>query len=239
MHLADDLFLIAHDDAGRPRTSSRAVEVALAAALLAELVLLGRITVHRGQLAVIDREPPPDALTGEVLDQILAQPQYRLAPIWLAVLAGQAIDAVGQRLERAGIVEATKRAWRRPIRYRPVDPATAAQPRHRLALRLNRGEAINGADGALAGLVHGANLSTVVLDHAPPSSHQHIAEITATLHRPLRDLIAHLAAAISRVSPRSARRRDRLAYSRAIHPPCRRHPGVASRPAARTRAPPG
>jgi len=47
--VADDLYLIAHDDrSGRCRVSGRVAGLGLAAAILAELVLAELVTVHAG-----------------------------------------------------------------------------------------------------------------------------------------------------------------------------------------------
>jgi hypothetical protein len=195
--LADELFLIAHDDTtGRPRLHARAAELGLAGALLGELVLDGRITFHDGRLTVVDRRTPDDALAHLVLDQLIAEPQYRTVRIWLAFLAGESVDAVGQRLERAGQVNRTRRRWGRAVRYVPVDASAAAWPGHRLRLVLLRGEPLAGTDALLAGLVAATGLSSLVLWDAPASSHQYLASLVAALPPPLRDLVAHLEAAV-------------------------------------------
>lgn len=197
MLLADELFLIAHDDTtGRPRLHLRAAELGLAGALLGELLLYGRIAVHGGRLTVVDRRPPDDALAHTVLDQVIAEPQYRAVRIWLAFLAGQAVDAVGQRLERAGRVTRTQRRWGRVVRYVPVDMSTAAWPGHRLRLFLTRGEPMTVTDTLLAGLVSATGLTSQVLWDAPASSHEYLASLIAALPPPLRELVAHLQAAV-------------------------------------------
>lgn len=197
MLLTDELFLVAHDDTtGRPRLHARAVELGLAGGLLAELVLYGRVVVHGGRLTVVDRRPPDDPLAHTILDQLIAEPHYRGVRIWLAFLAGQSVDSVGQRLERAGRVTRTRRRWGRATRYVPVDISAAAWPAHRLRLFLVRGEPLSLPDTLLAGLVSATGLTSQVLWDAPPSSHQHLAGLVAALPPPLRDLIGHLEAAV-------------------------------------------
>jgi len=59
MLLADDFFLIAHDDRdGRARLSPKSVELGLAGALIGELVLEQRVFVEGPRLRLISREPP-------------------------------------------------------------------------------------------------------------------------------------------------------------------------------------
>jgi hypothetical protein len=197
VQLADELFLIVHDDAtGRPRLHTRAAELGLAGALLGELILHGRLTVQDGHITVVDRRPPDDPLAHAVLDQLLAERHYRTVRIWLSYLAGQAMDSVGQRLSRAGLVTHGRRRWGRPTRYVPLDMSTAAWPQHRLRHLLLRGESLPLADALLAGLVKATGLTPLVLWDAPVSSHRHLSGSVASLPAPLRDLIAQLEAAV-------------------------------------------
>ena len=64
--LADQFFLIAHEDrTGKSRLHPRATGLGLAAALLGELVMQGRIRAVEGELFVVNPEPPGDALAHE------------------------------------------------------------------------------------------------------------------------------------------------------------------------------
>jgi len=196
VHLADDLYLIAHDTDGRSRQPIRATELALAAALLTELALQHRLTVHNGRLILLDRAAPDGELLTAIHDKLTARPQCRFVRIWLPVLAGVAIDAVGERLCRAGRAVPTRRRWRRPTRYVPVDVPVALQPRHRLAVRIIRGEPVAGTDAILAGLVYAAGLADIVLHDAPPSGLRHLADTVRRLPTPFHDLIAALGSAV-------------------------------------------
>jgi len=147
MLLADELYCIAHDDRGRSRVPDRAVDVGLAAALLGELVLTGHVDVCDGRLEIVDGSQPQDALAYTVFEQLLAQRQCRQVRIWLALLAGWSFDAVGERLERRGLVTRTKKRWGRVTRYIPVDPCAAAVPADRLRRQLVRGVPEVVADG--------------------------------------------------------------------------------------------
>ena len=197
MLLADEFYLIAHDDtAGRRRLSPRTAGLGLAGALLGELVFYGRILVHHGRLVVLDRRPPADALAHTTMDQILAEPQAHTVRVWLAFLAEHAADAVGQRLERAGLVTPTRSRWRRRARYVPVDMSTAAWPEHRLRLHLARGEPLALTDAVLAGLVCATGLAAQVLWDTPASARHHLAHAIGGLPQPLRELTAHVETAV-------------------------------------------
>src|SRR5688572_31858336 len=69
----------------------------------------GRVRAVEGELHVVNAEPPRDALSHGVLDLLLAQPQHRELRTWLAFLAQDAADRVGERLIRGGVVEAVIR----------------------------------------------------------------------------------------------------------------------------------
>ncbi|MFF5228940.1 GPP34 family phosphoprotein [Dactylosporangium sp. NPDC000521] len=108
--LANGYYLIAHDDrTGRSRLHPRAAGLGLAAALLGELMLYGRLRAMTGDLYVVSQEPPGDSLAHTVLDLLIAQPQHREIRTWLAYLAADATDQVGERLLRAGVVEPVTR----------------------------------------------------------------------------------------------------------------------------------
>jgi len=196
MLLADELYCIAHDDRGRSRVPDRAVDVGLAAALLGELVLTGHVDVCDGRLEIVDGSQPQDALAYTVFEQLLAQRQCRQVRIWLALLAGWSFDAVGERLERRGLVTRTKKRWGRVTRYIPVDPCAAAVPADRLRRQLVRGVPEVVADGLLLGFVQHIGLADVVLRDAPASSHRAMATAVEALASPQRALVALLAAAV-------------------------------------------
>ena len=196
MLLADELYCIAHDDRGRSRVPDRAVDVGLAAALLGELVLTGHVDVCDGRLEIVDGSQPQDALAYTVFEQLLAQRQCRQVRIWLALLAGWSFDAVGERLERRGLVTRTKKRWGRVTRYIPVDPCAAAVPADRLRRQLVRGVPEVVADGLLLGFVQHIGLADVVLRDAPASSHHAMATAVEALPSPQRALVALVAAAV-------------------------------------------
>jgi hypothetical protein len=167
--LADQFFLIAHEDrTGKSRLHPRAAGLGLAAGLIGELMLLHRVRVLGGELAVVSRDPPGDALAHNLLDLLVAQPQHRELRTWLAFLAQDATVNVGERLLRAGIVETVtrRRLLTTQTTHMPVRPAQrniAAWAPMRLANVLVKGGAMDLADRALAGLVVATRLTRHVL----------------------------------------------------------------------------
>jgi hypothetical protein len=168
--LADQYFLIAHEDrTGRSRLHPRATGLGLAAGLLGELVLEGRIGVTDGDLVILDRHPPTDALAHDILDLLIAQPSHREVRVWLQFLAQDAAVRVGERLMRFGAVEPVTRRkmlGSTTTLYMPNNAAqrnAAAWAPARLANLLVRGMAMSVSDRMLAGLVAATGLTRHVL----------------------------------------------------------------------------
>ena len=168
--LADQYFLIAHEDrTGRSRLHPRATGLGLAAALLGELVLEGRIGVTDGDLVILDRHPPTDALAHDILDLLIAQPRHREVRVWLQFLAQDAAVRVGERLMRLGAVEPVTRRkmlGSTTTLYMPNNAAqrnAAAWAPARLANLLVRGVPMSVSDRMLAGLIAATGLTRHVL----------------------------------------------------------------------------
>jgi len=105
--LADDLYLMAHDErTGRLVLSARAAGLGLAGALLAELVLAGCVGIAGGQVAVTGTGPPGDGLAAGVLGVLASERPPRPVADWLAFLARTAPADVAGRLEQAGYLVA-------------------------------------------------------------------------------------------------------------------------------------
>lgn len=166
MLLADELFCIAHEDrTGRAKLHPRVAGLGLAAALLGELVLYGRVDIRDGAIYVVRRDPPGDALSHATLAHLVAQPQHRDVRTWLAFLAETATDAVAQRLALAGLWrrEAHRRLGRTRVGYLPTDSNAVAWRPIRLARLLTSAEPVSEPDAMLAGLVGITGLAGDVL----------------------------------------------------------------------------
>jgi hypothetical protein len=199
MLLADDFFLIAHDDRdGRSRLSPKSVELGLAGALIGELVLEQRILVEGPRLRLISREPPSDALAHTTLATMLAEPQHREVRTWLAYLGQSATDSVGQRLVRAGIVEQqqVRKLLRSTVRYVASDINLPAGRVVRLRRLLTSGEPMRVADTTLGGLAEATGLTGHILWDSDATSVRRLHAMVAALPPPLRDLIVQVEAAV-------------------------------------------
>ncbi len=199
MLLADDFFLIAHDDRdGRSRLSPKSVELGLAGALIGELVLEQRVFVEGPRLRLISRHPPSDALAHTTLATMLAEPQHREVRTWLAYLGQTAVDAIGQRLVRAGIVQQqqVRKLLRSSVRYVANDINLPAGRVVRLRRLLTSAEPMRVADTTLGGLAEATGLTGHILWDTDAASVRRLHTMIAALPPPLRDLIVQVEAAV-------------------------------------------
>lgn len=205
--LADQFFLISHEDrTGRSRLHPRATGLGLAAALVGELILSGRVRAFDGELYVVSREPPRDSLAHNVLDLLVAQPQHREIRTWLAFLAQDAEDRVGERLLRAGVVEPVVRRKLTGTRthYMPVNSDqrnVVAWAAVRLADLLVHRREMNLTDQALAGLVMATGLTRYVLWDltSQRSGLEQLSMVVSFLPDDLRELVEYTEAAVGSV----------------------------------------
>ncbi|MBX7268006.1 GPP34 family phosphoprotein [Micromonospora sp. Llam7] len=199
MLIADEFFLIAHNDTrGKAKLHPAATGLGLAGGLLGELVLYGHIMIASGQVTVIDRRPPADALAHTVLDQLIGEAQHQAVRTWLSFLAQTSVNSVGERLARAGVLrrQESRRLLRTTVTYQPIDLNVAAWPATRLRALLERAEPPSVPDALLLGLVAAAGLTREVLWSTGPRAHHRLNLIIPALPAPLKELVAHTEAAV-------------------------------------------
>ncbi|MEV7970760.1 GPP34 family phosphoprotein [Sphaerisporangium sp. NPDC088356] len=195
LRLADDLFFVMHDDiTGRMRLAPRLTGLALAAAVVGELMLAGRVTVGlaAGQvrLAPLGTAPTGDALTQSALDHIVAEPSHRFR-IWLQFFARTAYAGVAARMTTAGLLRPP--SGRLVRRRAPVDANTAAWPLGRLNLAIRRRQPLDPQDGVLLGLLAATGGGRLVLWEQNPA---YLSSSLSALPLPLRELVAQTEAAV-------------------------------------------
>jgi Golgi phosphoprotein 3 (GPP34) len=195
--LADDLYLLAHDDVrGKPRLHPRIAGVALAGALLAELVLAGRIAIHPNSVDVVDARPVPNALATQVLTLLLGEARPHPVGTWLTFFAPDSTAWVAERLGASGVLTLVRSRLGRAPRWVPTDMPTAAAPSVLLHAGLTAGRALTLSDVTLAGLATACGLIQQVLWDAPPQSRDYLVHLLSRLPEPLRLLIAETEAAM-------------------------------------------
>jgi hypothetical protein len=187
--IADDLFLIAHRERdGKPLLPGRVMGLALTGAALCELALAGRVTIDNGMLVVLNDADPAEALGQWVLTHLLSQPNPLPLRDWLAYLASSVTAAVGDRLSRAGTVQARKGF--RGLRFVPVDSTDAFYRAGRLAVTLDNGGPLSTAQKALIGLVYAVGLLEQLPCVDPARVRARVPAIVQSLQWPLTGLIA-------------------------------------------------
>lgn len=199
--LADELFLIAHDDySGRAAAAARTLDPALAGALLGELALDGRITIANAQVYATDDRPRHDPVADRVLGEIVHRGDGHSARAWVRFLAPRVRHQVGDRLVAAGAVHrerARRLNLRTEVRWPGLDPNQVAVPRVVLTALLERSdEPLETRSAMLAALVRSAGVLRV-LNLSDRSAAERIATARRLLPLGLRDLLDGVDATIT------------------------------------------
>jgi len=197
--VADDLFLMAHDDGtGRPFLQPRAVGLGLAGGLLAELLLPGKLRLRNGLVVAGDPGPPTDQLADRVLGLVAGEREVHPVGDWLAFLARTAVDDVAVRLAGAGYLhQASTRRPQRGRQWVPTDPDCAFAPLGRARPALE--SAATPAYGiVLAGLAVACGLGSRLLPYGPPDARHRLDQAVARLGPGLAELIAQTQAAVDK-----------------------------------------
>lgn len=195
--VADDLFLMAHDDVtGRAFLQPRAIGLGLAGGLLAELMLPGALNLTCGRL-MPGEAAARDELSRWVLGLVLGEREPRPASDWLAFLARTASADVAARLEGAGYLAQAQFRWpRRTGRWVPYDPDCAFAPLARARTALDPAGTAKAHGTVLAGLAVGCGLGSRLLPYGPPGARRHLDTALAQLAPGLRELISQVQASV-------------------------------------------
>jgi Golgi phosphoprotein 3 (GPP34) len=195
--VADDLYLLAHHEvSGKPFLQPRALGLGLAGGLLAELMLLGVISI-RQEGVVAGRTPPEEGLARHVLSLLASERQSHPVRDWLLFMARTAAEDVARRLERSGYV--TRAGGRGPLRagrWVPVDADCAFAPLLRVRAALDPARPLPARGAALAGLATACGLGYRLAQYAPSKTGRSLEEAVWHLGPGLRELIAQTQAAV-------------------------------------------
>lgn len=202
MRLADDYYLIVHDDrSGQLTVTPQVAGLGLAAALIGELLLSGHLTVRDDGLYPGPTASWPDSLLGaRVLRVVSDLRQDRLAGGWVRFLALDALADVRDRLLNDGVLTRQPRGLlSRRISYPPVNSNDAAWAGMRLARHLSQRETLSVQDATLVGIV----MATGLLDEVlwDPLTHAggrgYASTVRACLLPPMLTLLAHTEACVA------------------------------------------
>ena len=185
--VADDLYLLAHDDrTGRPLLPPRPLGTGLAGALLTELMLARCIGLRSDTAVVIGPDVPPAAVAGHVLLKLIAgEPSPFPVRAWLGFLSQTAARDVALRLEQAGyLARVRSRVPGRPGRMVPVNPDWAFAPMLRVRSALDPARPLTAHAAALAGLAVACGLGF------------RLSQYQTQAGRPVQDAVAQLGAGL-------------------------------------------
>lgn len=203
--LADELFLIAHDEySGRALVHDDLLDTGLAGAVLAELLLDGRISCSGGRVSAVGTAPGADPVCDAALAELRARGSHPTRA-WVEYLRPGPRMMVAQRLIDAGLVLREQSrgmlGLRRRVRYPGTDATTCTLPRVRLAYVLERQRPVKSYLATLAALV-----LVTGLDHqlaVSLSRHQaraRLRRLTTNLSAELRALVAGVDTAVAAIA---------------------------------------
>ncbi|WP_319459023.1 GOLPH3/VPS74 family protein [Micromonospora sp. RTP1Z1] len=154
--LAEELLLLAYDDETGKATMPRiSLDLGMAAAVLIELALAGRIAYAEGNLAVTDPAPTGEPVADEVLARIAADTPHTPSS-WVQRLRHGLRDRILGDLCGQGVVrdvDETELGFIHVHRYPVTDTSVEADIRRRLAEALTNGQPPDERTAALATLV--------------------------------------------------------------------------------------
>jgi hypothetical protein len=197
--VADDLYLLAHDDrTGKPLLPPRPLGTGLAGALLAELMLARCIGLRSDTAVVIGQDVSRTAMAGHVLlKQIADEPSPLPVRTWLLYLARTAARDVALRLEQAGyLTRVQSRIPGRPGRMVPVNPDWAFAPMLRVRSALDHGREVTPHTATLTGLAVACGLG-FRLDQYQTRAGRSVENAVAHLASDLRQLITQTQITVS------------------------------------------
>ena len=179
--LAEELLLLAYDDQTGKATGSRiGLDLGMAAAVMVDLALAGRIAYVDGYLTVIDPTPVGDPIADAVLAKAAADEPHTPAQ-WLQRLRHGLRGRVLADLVARGVmrdVDETQLEFIHVHRYPTTDPAFEAEIRKRLAAALTSETAPDERTAALATLLCATRMEPAL--RLPP---EQAAEVHERLER--------------------------------------------------------
>jgi hypothetical protein len=170
LSLRADLFLLSHDDGGKPVRHEASIGAGLAGATLIELLLGGRVVVAEGRLDVCDPSRTGDDETDATIDAIAANTAPCGPRAWVSWISHGAYDRVAETLATAGVVrrDTVRRLGLVPAtRWLACDPEDLVRARSRVRYAVHGRDAPDPRTAALCGLVRVLRLESTLLLSMP------------------------------------------------------------------------
>ncbi|HEX6870071.1 MAG TPA: GPP34 family phosphoprotein [Micromonosporaceae bacterium] len=173
VNLAEELLLLAYDDAGDANAGTPALDYGLAGALMLDLTLRGRLDVVDRRVVVLDHAPTGDPVLDQALDEIANEPGGCSPQEWIGRLNLGLRDQILDHLVAGGVLrrERDKVLWIFPrTRYpasTPGMPTAEAKARQRLADAVGGTGPVSARTAALASLVRALHLERTAVPARP------------------------------------------------------------------------
>ncbi|GAA3216773.1 GPP34 family phosphoprotein [Dactylosporangium siamense] len=159
--LAEELLLLAYDDdTGKATGSHIGLDLGMAAAVLVDLALAGRLAYAGGMIVVVNGSPTGEPIADEVLGRVVADTPHTPAS-WVQRLRHGLRDRVLADLCARGIlhdVDETTLGFIHIHRYPTADATVETELRDRLGRALTSDELPDERTAALAALVAAARM---------------------------------------------------------------------------------
>ncbi|MEV1289803.1 GPP34 family phosphoprotein [Micromonospora sp. NPDC049679] len=203
--LAEEFFLIAHDDSsGKPLVNADLLTIGLAGSVLAGLVLAGRVTVLEQAIALMDERPVGDPLGDPLIAALRLRGDRHPVRAWIDYLRDGLTGAVAEDLESRGLIRVVlvrRPLTRRPAaRYPAVDPVKAVGPRVRLGHALGRAVPVDARTAMLAEIVRATRMDGWFVDVYGPTVREQLTRIRGNLPRTLRTLVTGIDETVAAVA---------------------------------------
>jgi hypothetical protein len=204
-----DAFLItAYHDFYKPAVAPRVIGLGLGAALLAELVISGHLTVrsHEGSdLASPEQrgQPPQDSLGLWLVELVRSEPVPLAVPEWLQYLAIADIQTkTAEHMAVAGLMvrEEHRTRWRQrtQVTYEVADALIAQAPLARMRLHLaTMAHRMPLVDAFLMAITEAVGLSKSLYSQMPPVAREYAEGHLRILPEPLQTVRGHLISAVA------------------------------------------
>ena len=203
--LLEEVVLLAVDDESGELCSAREcwTEYALAAAVLFDMALAGRIDTDTERVIITNSAPAGDAIVDDLLEAMAAQPEQTTVQQWIEEFVRRGADFEGralEALEARGILrhEKTKRLWIIDVeRFPLLDPQAQQFVRQRLRRAILTDEIPETRDIMLVSLVEACGLLGEIVSQEEMAQRQERIETLCgleTISRKVRAAIASIEA---------------------------------------------
>jgi hypothetical protein len=169
--LAEELLLVALDDETGTvmHLPPLALELGLAAALVGELTLEGRVDTDPSRLFVTSKAPLGDSILDETLADVVSEPKQLSSEAWLRRIAEEGPvlrDRITQRLVNRGVLQSVEKRLMWVFRTRVYPPTSGIEEREvksRIMTLLNNEDIPSPRDALLVGLLRATGMFDLLL----------------------------------------------------------------------------